>query len=66
MFCVFVFTASNNHHMLKIIFEGGEYGSADLVTILGRTLDSQRNFNGSADPMITVDRGFIQLLCPDY
>ena len=42
--------------------EGDEkvYGSADLVNILARSLDSERNFNGSADPMITADRGFIQ------
>ena len=25
-------------------------------------MDSERNFNGSADPMITADRGFIQIL----
>ena len=48
--------------------EGGEevYGSADLVNILARIVDSKRNFNGSADPMITVDRGFIQILGPDF
>ena len=48
--------------------EGGEqvYGSADLVNILARILDSERNFNGSADPMITADRGFIQFLGPDF
>ena len=28
--------------------------------ILARILDSERNFNRSADPMKTVDRGFIQ------
>ena len=42
------------------------YGSADLVNILAWILDSERNFNGSADPMITVDRGFIQFLGPDF
>ena len=32
-----------------IIHEGGEqvYGSADLVNILARIVDSERNFNGS-------------------
>ena len=29
-------------------------------------MDSERNFNGSADPMITADRGFIQILGPDF
>ena len=28
-------------------------------------MDSERNFNGSADPMITADRGFIQIMGPD-
>ena len=42
------------------------YGSADLVNILARILDSERNFNGSADPMITADHGFIQFLGPDF
>ena len=48
--------------------EGGEkvYGLADLVNILARILDSERNFNRSADPMITVDRGFIQFLGIDF
>ena len=41
-------------------------GSADLVNILARIVDSERNFNGSADPMITADRGFIQILGPDF
>jgi len=36
-----------------------------LVNILARILDFERNFNGSADPMITADRGFIQILGPD-
>ena len=31
-----------------------------------RIVDSERNFNGSADPMITADRGFIQILGPDF
>ena len=50
------------------ITEGGEqvYGSADLVNILARILDSERNFSGSADPMITADHGFIQFLGPDF
>ena len=38
----------------------------DLVNILARILDSERNFNGSADPMITADRGFMQILGPDF
>ena len=37
-----------------------------MVNILARILDSERNFNGSADPMITADRGFIQFLGPDF
>ena len=36
-----------------------------MVNILARIVDSERNFNGSADPMITADRGFIQILGPD-
>ena len=39
---------------------------ADLVNILARILDSERNFNGSADPMITADRGFIHIMGPDF
>ena len=31
-----------------------------------RIPDSERSFNGSADPMITADRGFIQTLGPDF
>ena len=42
------------------------YGSADLVNILARIVDSERNFNGSADPMITADPGFIQIMGPDF
>ena len=37
-----------------------------MVNILARIVDSERNFNGSADPMITADRGFIQTLGPDF
>ena len=37
-----------------------------MVNILARILESERNFNGSADPMITADRGFIQFLDPDF
>ena len=37
-----------------------------MVNILDRILDSERNFNGSADPMATGDRGFIQFLGPDF
>ena len=37
-----------------------------MVNILARILDSERNFNGSADPMITAGRGFIQFLGPDF
>ena len=33
-----------------------------MVDILARILDSERNFNGSADPMTTADRGFIKFL----
>ena len=29
-------------------------------------MDSERNFNGSADPMITADRGFIQIRGLDF
>ena len=35
------------------------------MNILARILDSERNFNGSADPMITADRGFIRFWGPD-
>ena len=50
------------HKFSMNIEEVGEkvYRSADLINILARILDSERNFNGSADPMITADRGFIQ------
>ena len=34
--------------------------------MLARILDSERNFSGSADPMITADRGFIQFLGPHF
>ena len=37
-----------------------------MVNILARILDSERNFNGSADPMITADRGFIQFWGLDF
>ena len=37
-----------------------------MVNILARIVDSERNFNGSADPMITADRGFNQILGPDF
>ena len=39
---------------------------ADLVNILARILDSERNCNGSVDPTITADHGFIQFLGPDF
>ena len=42
------------------------YGSADLVYILARIVDSERTFHGSADPMITADRRFIQIMGPDF
>ena len=29
-------------------------------------MDSERNLNGSADPMITADRGFIQFMGPEF
>ena len=38
----------------------------DFVDILARILDSEQNNNGSADPMITADRGFIQFWGPDF
>ena len=41
-------------------------GSADLVNILAQIVDSERNCNGSADLMITADRGFIQIMGPDF
>ena len=37
-----------------------------MVNILARILDSERNFSGSADPVITADHGFIQFLGPDF
>ena len=37
-----------------------------MVNILPRILDSEQNFSGSADPMITADRGFLQSLGPDF
>ena len=37
-----------------------------MVSILARIMDSERNFNGSANPMITADGGFIQFLGPDF
>ena len=37
-----------------------------MVNILARILDSERNVNGSTDPMITADRSFIQFLGPDF
>ena len=37
-----------------------------MVNILARILDSERNFNGSADPTITADRGFIYCSGPDF
>ena len=37
-----------------------------MVNILARIVDSERNFNGSVDPMVTADRGFIQILGPDF
>ena len=37
-----------------------------MVNILARILDSERYVNGSTDPMITADRGFIQFLGPDF
>ena len=55
-------------YMCSKFNEGGEkvYGSADFVDILARILDSERNFNGSADPMTAADRGFIKFLGPDF
>ena len=40
--------------------------SADFVNVLARIVDSEQNFNGSADPMITASRGFIQIMGPDF
>ena len=37
-----------------------------MVNFLAQTLDLQRNFSGSVDLMITVDRGFIQFLGVDF
>ena len=37
-----------------------------MVNILARILDSERNFNGSADPTIRADRGVIYCLDPDF
>ena len=37
-----------------------------MVNVQAGILDSERNFNGSADPMITAARGFIQILGPDF
>ena len=37
-----------------------------MVNILARIVDSEQNFNGSADPMITAERGFIQILGPEF
>ena len=37
-----------------------------MVNVLVRILDSERNLNGSADPMITADRGFIQIMGLDF
>ena len=42
------------------------YKLADLVDILAPIVHSKRNFNGSAEPMITLDRGFIQILGPNF
>ena len=36
------------------------------ICILAQILDSERNFNGSADPMISAGCGFIQFLGPDF
>ena len=37
-----------------------------MVNNLARILDFEPHFNGSADPMITADCGFIQCLGPDF
>ena len=37
-----------------------------MVYILARIVDSEGTFNGSADSMITADRGFIQIMGPDF
>ena len=37
-----------------------------MVNILAPILDSELNFNESADPMINADRGFIQFWGPDF
>ena len=37
-----------------------------MLNILARILDSERNFNGSADPMITANRGFMQFSGADF
>ena len=54
--------------MIRVYNDGGEKvnESADLVNILARILNSEQNFNGSADPAITTDRSLIQCLGPDF
>ena len=37
-----------------------------MVNILVWILDSERNVNGSTDPMVTADCSFIQFLGPDF
>ena len=37
-----------------------------MVNSLARILDSERNFYGSADAMITADLSFTQFLGPDF
>ena len=34
------------------------------IFLLARIVDSERTFNGSADPLIRADRGFIQIMGP--
>ena len=46
--------------------EGGDqvYESANISAL--QIVHSKRNCNGSVDPMITLDRSFIQILGPNF
>ena len=47
---------------------GGEWanGSVDSENYFARIKDSERNFNGFADPKFAAVRGFIDFLGPDF
>ena len=53
-------TFKNSNYIRVYLYNEGVNRST--VSILARILDSERNFNGSVDPMITADRGIIQIL----